>query len=86
MNCKYCGMEHHSSRVLNLCYSYQSSLKQIAEQQDRIIYLESPLKEIEEHEHIKSGLCAPLGEGRIFQGRRQGHRCAAEIAKRWREK
>jgi len=36
MKCKYCGMEHHSVCVLNLCYSFQSATKQIAEQQAEI--------------------------------------------------
>ena len=65
-------------------------------QQERILFLESLLREIEEHLHCNgNSKCDFLGE--MFDdlptykpayeaGARRGHRCAAAIAAKWREK
>jgi hypothetical protein len=63
----------------------------IARLQERIAFLESLLKEIEEHEHCNGKKPSKwLSDGTVLEeaytSHAEGHRCAAEIAKKWREK
>lgn len=84
MTCKYCNMEHHSSGVLNLCYSYQSAL-------ERITSLKAALREIAaesfavypaEHPHCSRDYnkTENMWQRGYFDGRMDGHRAATKIA------
>jgi hypothetical protein len=66
---------------------------QLSVAQRRIVFLESLLKEIEEHPHCREDQVHwpdppldPYDDSQWCMGYAQGHRCAAKIARKWREK
>lgn len=87
--CPKCKTECNDHIAIDFCYcpnpdcGFQGTISQ----QQRIEFLEGLLRQIEEHPHCREDQVHQVhwyNDGQWRMGYSQGHRCAADIAVKWK--